>query len=139
MLYRKEITIIPSRPVDVHDVYNNISNEWTDNVNLEVTYDSKTCEYRALLKVGKNDMYSEYQIFYFKAPYEHKYGLVNLREVFKNNQLNFSMYISDKYKDIDLMNIIIQLFETIQTEIMIDKTTNTTNNFSKNGKDNVEI
>jgi hypothetical protein len=119
-IYKREITL-PSQSDDC--------NGYENDVKLEVSYDSKTCEYVAILKIGKNDVYKEYQIFYFKVPYEHKYGFVNLREIFKNSHLDYdySTYISNKDNNIDLMSTIIQLFEMLQNEIIQDETNRLSN------------
>jgi hypothetical protein len=137
MLYKKEITIIQSQPIKINQDGSYI--EWTNDVKLEVSYDSSKTEYVAILKIGKNDVYKEYQIFYFKAPYEHKYGFVNLREIFKNSHLDYdyNMYIPNELNNTDLMTTIIHLFETIQNEIMLNE--NKQISKSENNKNDVMI
>jgi hypothetical protein len=121
MLYKKEVTI--TKPQSTNDVM------------LEVSYNYRTHEYRSVLKVRNDNVYKEHQIFYFKAPYEHKYGFANLREIFKDHQLDYSMYVPGEHKNINLMDTIIHLFETIQNEI----TNNITSSLSMNEEDVVKI
>ena len=115
VLYKKEVTII-TQP------------QSTNDVKLEVIYNYKTHEYKSILKIESNGVYKEYEIFYFQVPYEHKYGFANLREIFKDHLLDYSMYVPDEHKNINLMDTIINLFETIQSEI----TNNTTRSLSMN-------
>jgi hypothetical protein len=122
MLYKKEVTII-TQP------------QSTNDVKLEVIYNYKTHEYKSILKIMSDGTYKEYEIFYFKVPYEDKFGFANLREIFKDKQFDYSMYVPDDHKDINLMDIIIHLFETIQSEI----TNNITSSLSVNEENVVKI
>ncbi len=116
VMYTKEITLpIPSPTRDDQVEYVDV-----DNIKLETIYNFETHEYVAIVcKIRKNNTHEKHRIFYFKVPYEREYGFANLRKIFENTQLDYdySTYISNQHNNIDLMNTIINLFETIQNEI----------------------